>query len=69
VSRFGDGVKPGGGRWLYRIARGLCLDPVNDRQLAHSRGSGKNFGMSKEVMSLDSDLILFMCDRVSALAI
>ena len=47
--RFGDSAKPGGGRWIYRVARGICLDPVQDRELAKSRGSGKDFQLSKTV--------------------
>lgn len=66
VSRFGDGVKPGGGRWLYRIARGVCLDAVHDRQLAHSRGSGKNFARGKEGPLTDWGLVEVWLDKIAS---
>ncbi len=34
VRRFGDFDKKRGGVWIYRIARGICLDAVSDRELA-----------------------------------
>lgn len=42
VSKFGDSPKPPGGLWVYRIAKGICLQPVKDQELAKSRGSGKS---------------------------
>ncbi|KAJ1474311.1 hypothetical protein T484DRAFT_1832866, partial [Baffinella frigidus] len=63
IRRFGDCEKRGGipfedlirlfgdcengGPWIYRLARGVCLDPVKDRELAASRGAMKNFARSK----------------------
>ena len=37
VARFGDGARPPGGRWIYRVVRGVCLEPVKDRELALTR--------------------------------
>jgi nucleotidyltransferase/DNA polymerase involved in DNA repair len=34
VRRFGELEKKRGGMWIYRIARGICLDAVSDRELA-----------------------------------
>ena len=34
VRRWGESAKAGGGVWIFRIARGICLDAVSDRELA-----------------------------------
>ena len=32
VRAFGESSKAGGGVWIYRIARGICLDAVKSRE-------------------------------------
>ncbi|KAG8466934.1 hypothetical protein KFE25_008313 [Diacronema lutheri] len=60
ISRFGskstNRASKGSGAWLYRIARGLDLEPVKDEPLQQSHGVGKNFLRSKTGV---------LCDRAA----
>ena len=66
VKRFGESPKAGGGMWVYRIARGIDLDPVADRELAKSRGAGKNFERSRTGLLRDLPSVEAMLRELAA---
>ena len=44
VKRFGDSAKSGGGIWIWRIARGVCLEQVSGERREGGRGKGRREG-------------------------